>query len=319
MTSAQNSSFSKEIPNLQIAWDSVSSGALKKCPRYYEYFLVRGYSLPGTNDDLLFGILFHSATELYEHLRASDTDHEEAVNHVVYCLLINTWDFIRKRPWVSVVPTKNRDTLIRTTILYLDKYKDDPMKTVVLASTGKAAVEVSFRLDLSHDVDESFKAPSGESYLLCGHLDRIALWNNQTFVPDKKTTRFALDDDYFKQYAPDNQVSIYALAGQIILSEEIQGVVIDAAQVLANGTRFRRKEIYRSAEQLSEWLNDFRYLLRQNETYARDNYWPMNDKACGFGRMRCAFAPVCSADPIAREEMLESFYVKKVWDPMVPR
>ena len=31
----KNSSFSTEIPNLQLAWDSTSLGLLKECPRKY--------------------------------------------------------------------------------------------------------------------------------------------------------------------------------------------------------------------------------------------------------------------------------------------
>ena len=269
------------------------------------------------NDDAHFGILMHAASEVYEDQRARQIPHEEALRHVVYCLLINTWDFLRKRPWVSNEPTKTRETLIRTAILYFDKYKDDPIKTRIL-SNGRPAIEHSFRLILK-DINENFVAPSGESYVLCGHLDKIGDWGDLVVIPDKKTTRYDLNSDYFSQYSPDNQISIYSLAGRIILLSEVEGVIIDGIQVLVNGNRFQRKLIPRSEDQLREWLLDFSYKLRENERYVADDYWPMNDKACGFGRMRCIFCPVCSADPSERQELLDNFYVRKVWDPMVPR
>lgn len=317
-----NSSFSHEIPKLQLAWDSVSSGALKKCPRYYELSIIEGYRPMQFGDDqpnvdLYFGILIHSASEVYEDQRAAGFDHETAIRHTVYCLLINTWDFIRKRPWVSGDSTKNRYTLIRTAILYFDKYKDDPIKTRIL-SNGKPAIEHSFRVDLS-DIDGRFVSSSGESYLLCGHLDKVGDWEDQVVIPDKKTTKWDLNDDYFTAYAPDNQVSIYSLAGRIILLSEVEGVIIDGIQILVGGNRFRRKLIPRSEEQLSEWLTDFAYKLRENETYVRDNYWPMNDRACGFGRLQCTYRKVCSADVHERQELLDNFFIRRLWDPMVPR
>lgn len=319
MTAQANSSFSSTIPKLQIAWDSVSSGARKKCARYYQLTIIEGYTVAAgtTSDDLTFGLLFHAATEVYEHQRAQGVDHEAAVRHVVYCILINTWDFLRKRPWVSSISEKTRYTLIRSTILYLDKYEDDPIKTRIL-SDGKPAIEHSFRINLA-DLDESFRAPDGQSYILCGHLDKVGDWEDEAVIPDKKTTKSDLDDIYFQQYSPDNQVSIYSLAGRIIALEEIGGVIIDGVRTLVNSTTFRRKLIPRSEAQLTEFLTDFRYMLRENETYVRDNYWPMNDKACGFGRMSCSMRPICSADVHERQELLDTFYTKRVWDPLVPR
>ncbi len=318
----ENSSFSQKIPKLQLAWDSVSSGALKKCPRYYELSIIEGYRPmmrdgDRPNDDAYFGILIHAASEVYEDQRTQNIPHDEALRHVVYCLLINTWDFIRHRPWISSEPTKSRFTLIRTAITYFDKYKDDPIKTRIL-SNGRLAIEHSFRLVLS-DLDEKFISPTGDSYLLCGHLDKIGDWDENVVILDKKTTKWDLNDDYYSQYAPDNQVSIYSLAGRIILMSEVEGVIIDGIQVLVGGNRFRRKLIPRTESQLSEWLRDFSYKLRENERYVLDDYWPMNDKACGFGRMQCIYRPVCSADPSERRDLLESFYVRRLWDPMVPR
>lgn len=314
----RSATWSKTVPKLQLAWDSVSYNALDKCPRYYQLHIIEGYAgSGGANDDQLFGLLWHSACEVYDHQRAAGTDHEAAVHHVVYCLLINTWDFIHNRPWVSLKSAKSRETLIRTTILYLDQFEFDPLKTVI-RSDGSPAVEVSFHFDLA-DIVEGFRAPTGEAYLLCGHLDKVAEWNDELYIPDKKSTAYELDETYFKQYSPDNQMTLYHIAGQVVLHKPIAGVMIDATQILVGGNRFRRKPVPRDPEHLAEWLTDFRIKLRENETYVANNYWPMRAKSCGFGRLQCTFRDVCTAEPAAREEMLEFFYAKRIWDPMETR
>lgn len=309
-----NSSFSLIEPQLQIAHDSSSMKAGKKCWRYYKYHIVDGYGLDGPdNDHLVFGKIFHSATELYDRLRAKGADHADAIRGAIRYSIVATWDFDTNRPWVSREPAKNRNTLLRSIILYLDRYKDSHLETLILKN-GKPAVEHSFRLEIE------INAPTGESYMLCGHLDKAVVWNDSIKIPDKKTTKYALDDNYFNQFTPDIQIDIYTFAGKIIFSSEIDGLIIDAAQVLVNGTRFRRRHIDRSDGQLEEFFNGLLVYLKELERNVSDNYWPLNESACGFGYFQCMFRPVCSADPSVRQDILDAHYKKRpTWDPLQPR
>ena len=340
-----NSSFSKVLPTLQIAIDSTSLKAMKKCWRYYYYSIVRGYALEGENIHFVFGIWFHSATELYDHLRIGNPDwrfyrklrnfgisettarkavrsglsHEEALLCTIRFALIATWNFETKRPHNSLEPTKNRQTLLQTLVRYLDKFQNDPMQTVRLQN-GKAAVELSFKFALNElDEDGTFVAPTGEDYLLCGHFDKLALWNGELFVPDKKTSKYELDDTYFLQYTPDIQVSVYSIAGRVITKQDVQGVVIDGTQLLVGGSRFRRKDIPRSEAQLETFLLDLKFYLHTAYLCAVNDHWPMNEEACGWGKMMCQFRPVCSTEPAGQEDVLKNFYVKRIWDPMIAR
>jgi len=316
LSSEGRQSFSTKIPNLQIAWDSTSLNDLKKCPRYYQYSMVLGYGSPFANAHLTFGGLFAKSLETYNRLMAkTDSDHEKALIEVIRFLVSATWDSEINRPWVSDEPTKSRDTLLRTVIWYLDFFKTDSLKTLTFPD-GTPAVEVPFRLHLG-DID--LFAPSGEEFLLCGYLDKIVIWNDGIYIVDQKTTKSPLDDTYFKQYNPHNQMTLYSIAGKTVLEHEIDGVIIDAAQILVEGTRFRRRPIPRSTEQLEEWLVDLKYYLKEAITYAIDNHWPMRESSCGFGRNQCTFRPVCSADPSARQEMLDSFYVRRIWNPLETR
>jgi hypothetical protein len=147
----------------------------------------------------------------------------------------------------------------------------------------------------------------------------VVEWNDELWIVDKKTTKGILNDSYFSHFNPDNQMSLYTLAGQLVLRTDVEGVIIDAAQIQVNGSRFMRRPISRTQGQLEEWLGDLRYFLRLMEICAQRNYWPMNDKACNlYGG--CKFIPVCSADPSVRGELLDAFYTdRRTWDPLKPR
>jgi hypothetical protein len=310
------SPFSVAQPGLQLSVDATSLNALDKCPRYYELSILRGLQAPIESDHLRFGTLYHAATELYDRLRAADLDHDQALPRVVEFLLHETWDPKLRRPWTSMEPTKTRSTLLRTTIWYLDTFRDDNLQTYILPS-GKPAVELSFQLPLA---DLGFRTASGEPYELCGHIDKIVEWNSELWIVDKKTTKYALDDDYFHQFTPNNQISAYALAGQVILHKPVVGVIIDAAQILVNGSRFRRKPIGRTEPQLLEWLDDLRNKLCEAENYATAGRWPMRSTSCGFGKMQCTYRPVCSLDPAERKTWTDAlFNVRPTWNPLEPR
>lgn len=76
-------SFSKFRPNLQIAWDSVSLGALKACPRYYQLTILEGWRGKTQSHHLRYGQLYHRALEVYDHKIAEGMEHESAVR---FCL-----------------------------------------------------------------------------------------------------------------------------------------------------------------------------------------------------------------------------------------
>ena len=306
-----NSSFSSINPLLQLAWDSTSLGALKTCPRYYEYTIVRGFESRQRNVHLQFGIWIHEGKEKYDRARAGGVSHDTAVLNVVQYLLRATWDRERNRPWQSTDNVKNRLTLIRTIVWYLEEYKDDPITTVIF-SDGSPAVELSFSFDTA------YKSPAGEPYLLCGHIDRLGTMNGQTFPCDVKTTKSTIGDNFFDQFSPHNQFSIYTLAAKVVYSLPTAGLVIDGAQIAVTFSRFERRTSPRSEAQLNEWYQGLRYWLDAAEKYATANYWPMNESACGnYGG--CPFRKVCSKSPSIRAEWLKTDFLPRTWDPLKVR
>jgi len=318
--------------NIQFAWDSTSLGWLKVCPRLYQYSMIEQWRSRATSVHLEFGLWYHAALEYYDRCRSEGDSHELAVHDTVYkCLL---WTWVREegetaggKPWESQHNLKTRETLVRTVIWYLEQFAEDTCETVMLAS-GKPAVELSFRMELDWgpeagnytDPPTVYKGETfqGQPYVLSGHLDRVVSFQGAFYVMDRKTSSTTIGSYYFDQYNPDNQMSLYSMAARVIYNTPVRGVIIDAAQIAVGFSRFSRGFTFRTEAQTEEWLENTRDWLRLAESYATNNFFPMNDKSCHqYGG--CVFRKVCSKSPEVRQKFLESDFVKKQWNPLEAR
>lgn len=312
-----------EGTKIQFAWDSTSLGRLKTCPRLYYYEQLEGWVTRDDNIHLRFGTEYHQAMQDYEVLRAAGSDHDFAVQEVVRSLLIRIadWD---PDPLTKAGKYKNPQSLIRSVIWYFEHFQNDPAKTHLLAD-GRAAVELSFRFEL--DWGPATTGPERQPYLLCGHLDKVVNFNGDLYVMDYKTTTSTPGQYFFDGFQPNNQMTLYTLASQIILGTPVKGVIINAVQLLLKpegygSTAFQRGFTYRTPDQLEEWINDLHVWFRLAEAYAEANYWPMNDTACDkFGG--CRFRAICSKSPQVREQFLRSNFVQlheeDRWNPLRSR
>lgn len=325
---------------IQYAWDSTSLGMLKTCPRLYYYQMIEGWSTNKESVHLRFGQEYHHALQDYDISRAAKISHEDAIHDVIRELLLRTADFDPDHK------VKTRNSLVRTVIWYLDQFRKEQTHTHILAD-GKPAVELSFRFELDwgpvagidkHDNEmaqaeavgaDDMIRPTKQPYILSGHLDRVVSLNSDLFVMDRKTTTSAPGAWFFSQFEPDNQMSLYSFAGQVVLGTPVRGVIIDAAQILEDESRFGRGFTYRTTAQTAEWLADLRYWLTLAEQYAVADYWPMNDKSCGHyrsekdGKIGCPFREICGKDPSVRETFLKTQFTKLEesarWNPLKSR
>lgn len=295
---------------IQYAYDSTSLGWLKECPRKYYLSMIQGYKPKYEAVNLLWGQWYHTGLEMYDKHLAEGDNHDEALLRVVELLMRLTW--INGAPWKSDHATKTRENLIRSVVWYCEHFIDDAAKTIILEN-GRAAVELSFKLELDW-------CPTGsqQPFILCGHIDRLVKYADGVYGTDRKTTASTISSNYFDQYDPDNQMSLYTLASKIIFDTPIKGIIIDAAQIAVGFTRFSRGFAYRTEGQIEEWKNDLHYWFNLQQEFAKAGYWPMNDKSCHkFGG--CHFRKVCSRSPEVRQVFLNSDFEKKPWNPLIPR
>lgn len=315
--------------NIQFAWDSTSIGLIKTCPRLYQYTMIEGWRPKDESVHLRFGQEFHQALAEYDGARAEGLDHAEALSLVITDLMIRTADF-RPDPETKAGKYKNRESLVRSVIYYLDERRTDVMNTFIL-SNGSPAVELSFRFELEFgpaaalDVEGLESSHDSQPYLLCGHLDRVVSDpDGNLFIEDHKTTTSTPGPYYFNQYDPNNQMSLYSFAGTVVLGMPIRGVMVNAVQYLLTEpyNKFVRGFTFRNQDQLEEWLGDLSHWLQIAEWYATNNHWPMNDTACDkYGG--CRFREICSKAPNVRHIWLNSNFIKLApedrWNPLRSR
>lgn len=216
---------------------------------------------------------------------------------------------------VSYVPAdryKHRLSLVRLAVWWIDDQPEDlragfaPLKL----ADGSPAVELSVKLPLP------FKAGTGEPYMLTAHLDELSEAAIENFITDNKTTTKPLNERYWQQYAPNTQVDTYDVIGSTLFRDmDIQGVVIDAAQVLKGGGKFGRHILHRTEAQREEYLTELRFWFDLAERYARSGSYPMNRSHC----FTCPFNGVCSKDPSRREAILRDNFEVRKWNPLEER
>lgn len=316
--------------NIQFAFDSTSIGYLKTCPRLYQYIMLEGWQPKGESVHLRFGQEYHEAIQDYEIAKASGATHTDAIHTALQLLLLRTRDW-EVDEGSKAGNYKNRNTLIQLIIDYFDHYADDPAETLILEN-GKPAVELSFSfaLDWGPRAAEEWKPSSNvkatawsQPYLLSGHLDRVVTFNDSIFVLDHKTTTTTPSQYFFNGFNPSNQMTLYTLAGRVVLDTPIRGVIVEAAQIMLDKpSRFVREPTHRTQDQLDEWVGDLRYWFSLAETYAEAQFWPMNDMACGmYGG--CKFREVCAKSPQVRNVYLNSDFIKLEpsarWNPLKSR
>lgn len=276
------------------AWSSTTLSLAKDCPRKYYYAVIEGWQPKGLNDNITFGYWYAKALEIYHSMMATEprpaNAHDEALSYIIRYILETT------KEWQSADNRKTRQTLIRSIVWYLEEFKDDPCKTVILKD-GRPAVELTFQFKLNDEIT------------LCGHLDRLVGYAGEYYIQDQKTTAATLGSYYFNRYSPDNQMSLYTIAGQVVYNTPIKGVMVDAAQIAVGFTRFERGFAFRTQEQNEEWLADVQFHIHKTWDAAAAGY-PMNDAACQkYGG--CQFLGICSKSPQVREEFLKTSFEKR--------
>lgn len=313
---------------IQYCWDSTSLGFLKTCPRLYQYIMLEGWTPKEDSVHLRFGQEYHTAIQDYENLRAGGSSFDDAVRETIRLLLVRITDF-DPDPTTKAGRYKNPSTLLQLVVDYLDEYRNDPCETFILEN-GKPAVELSFRFELDWGPqiqgdwdDPKLRVDQPQPYLLSGHLDRVVRYNDELMILDHKTTTTLPSDYYFAGYSPNNQMTLYTFAGEVVLNTVIKGVIVEAAQIcLDKPNKFIRSPQYRSNEVIEEWLSDLEYHLNAAEAYAAADHWPMNDTACGnYGG--CRFREICSKPPAVREKFLKADFNQlpesERWNPLKNR
>ncbi len=219
---------------------------------------------------------------------------------------------ISSRKWLPNDPAKNRNTLIRSVVWYWETMSDDPnvgLQPVSLPD-GRPAVELSFC------IPSGYKASTGEDFLLCGHMDKVARLGIEHFVTDNKTTGKYLGQDYFSGFSPDVQVDLYDLVGSMMFPDlNIKGVLIEGMQVQVAGAEFSNWPCHRTEEQRKEFYAQLGYWFAKAEAMASGAPLVHNRGTCWL----CGFRGICAKPPATRTLYLPAHFKKSHWNPLDAR
>ncbi len=294
---ASNRAFEDGI---QTWWDAHSLGNFKRCPRYYQYTIREGYTTRRAALTLVFGLIFHEAMECAARMRAAGDDLTTILRAAFRLVHLRVRD--NSEPFLDAPIERQPLSLLRAVVWFLDEHQGDD----TLEINGKPAVELAFKFPLNSRI------------MLCGYLDRLINFAGGVYVEDYKTTKSAVTSRYFENYSPDTQVSMYSVAGRIILAQPVAGVLITGIQLGGTFSRSSRGLISRTPAQLDEWLKETEEWIGLADYYAKRASWPQNDKVCGlYGG--CMFRSICSRDPSVREAFLQGDFVRSSWDPTKER
>jgi hypothetical protein len=273
--------------------------------------MVDGWQSRGLSHHLLFGQIYHSALETFDHQMASGAHRDDALHAAVRYTLMEAWQ--GGEPWGD--EKKNTKTLLRTIIWYTEHFGEgegDSLETLLLPD-GRPALEVSFRFEPG----PTFTV-AGTPILLCGHLDRVVSFSGTPSILDRKTTGGPLNQRYFDSFNPHLQMSLYTYAGQKLFNYPIARVIIDAAQVMPDFSAFERGFTFRSSDNLLEFESNLQETLHLMERCAATGYYPQNPNAChNYGG--CAFRSICLLSPSSRPNFLSANFDHRPWNPLVER
>lgn len=298
-----------EDTQLQFAWDSTSLSAFKKCPRYYKWTILDGYNLSPMPSPLHYGIAQHTVFETWHRLLAAGISKADSLLRCVRLAgLLGEY----------ITPTDNirtKETLVRTTVWYLDQFWNDPAETIIL-DTGHPATEYSFTIPLTEI--------NGVQFFLSGHMDRIAHFLDDVFITDYKTTKSQLNARFAEQFKPNIQTAVYTLAGHVLagstsgLPEAPAGMLIDGIALGVNFTRFQRFSVTYTPMELDEFLRDLNLTLHEATLYATHEHWPARETSCtNYGG--CVFRDICRHSPAQHTRMLNANFKRSTWDPLKAR
>lgn len=319
---------------LQFAWDSVSIGTALSCWRKYQLAVIEGWAKV-TSDSaiaLTFGIAFHSGQEYYNKAKIEQNQsHDEAMLTAIRKVLLDPEyeqlptftdldEIVESTPddddGITVRNSKIRTRyhLIRALIWYWEQYNPDPLQTIIMP-TGKAAVEVSFRVPFP------IQTPYGEPYILAGHIDRGVQMNNSLYVVDYKTTK-SLSSQFFSSWALSHQLSGYGYAGSMVFEKPVAGILIDGIALQVGGIKLGRGPSPRSDGQMQEYFSNMTWVFTQAEILAQrlekdpSYQYPMNTQSCYF----CEYKDICRQPPEYRRRYLAMQFKPKIpWNPLENR
>jgi hypothetical protein len=304
-------------PNVPRIYSASSLQLLSECPRKFQYQYVEGWTTAGENLDFIFGTKLHRCLEWYwRRILQWGYSLDEALLETTGVAMALGLEL--PQPTRPNQVGKTRMGLVNALIWYIDYWsrQDDPLE--ICEFNSEPAIEMYFRIILPT------VNPDGKPYMVQGYVDQMRNWSYGVTAWDYKSTSKQPSEYYLNQFDLSLQCAIYTIGMQVLTNESITTFMAD---VIGVDTRVRglpyempvafmeRKPVTLTPEELDEHLMDIQVLIKNQERYAEQNYWPKNTKACRF----CDFRDICKKSPQLREPFLKTEFNKERRTELSPR
>jgi hypothetical protein len=296
--------------------DNSSLCTWEECNRKFLYNVLLSLKTPEEKVAITFGKAFHKFLELYYGGSSFET---------AFSGFVKTALFENSKVSVTRVESIDKGAIQEYSMEFgfvlCKKYMnthplDNEYFSVLKDNTNKPYLETGFALDL----------PNG---IIIGLIDLLGVvnYNGRKVVIDHKTTKHNLNESWFSQFNPNNQLSTYLYAASDYLGEHITTAIINAIRVkdykrgddVDNDTKlFERRETTRSVEQLEQRMRHANFQLGQIQQSidAGVDGFPMHTQSCESKYGSCDYRRLCLAKDNRMLEMLaQNTYKVEKWSP----
>ena len=284
----------------QLIFDRSSLTNADKCLFYYQKKDIERWRSPRNNIAAAFGTLVHASLEEYDHVLTFAT-YEEAVDAAVKKALELAPELAE-----SEDNARTPETLVRAVVWYCDKYRNDPFKTAVIdiGDGPQVAVELRYEVDIPNT-----------DYRMSGRIDRLAVYDGDLYIIDRKTTKLTITQKYLNSFMPGWQFATYLWALPY-MGLKVKGVLVEACQTMVNGTRWERERITMPRANLAEHEREIQNMVSRIDKAWEENFWPKSMASCNmYGGCEMRF--VCNAPVGMRERFLKDRFEVVPYTPPI--
>lgn len=284
--------------------DYSSFKVLEQCDYKYKLQILERWTYPEQEVyhkmKALFGSALHSGLEMYDEGKLEGRSRFESF---MRCLenLYEHKDLLDLCFKHKGDKAYTFGSVVRAAAWYFDHYWDNDPATIIRLPNGDSPVEARIEYPLPNS-----------KHRTSGKIDSLVTDPFGTWVLDRKTTGMTLDNKFItSNYMPSLQFCIYPYFFRQFLGLDVDGVVVDAIQLMVGGVRFKRFHIpvpYEVAEQAVADMGAYaEETIKRN---IKNDHWPQKFSAC-HNKWNCMFTEVCFKTKGVRDELLKSNFVQK--------
>jgi len=303
---------------MEETWDNTKLSAWMNCEM--QGFYAHGYEGTGIipkepSVALAFGLGFHAMVEEWclQYLKGVE---DEAAQYTAF-----------EREWIRELPVERREALE----LKLDKHSVANAKRLFRGYKEKFPVSLYKPLE----VEKPFRfylgqARPGLDVYWSGILDRIVEFQGETYFLELKTSSHRIDENWLRSFQVSGQLRGYIWAGQKLVGKDFAGAIIHGVEkgAIPKTTRATRTVsemigasiVEVSPQLIEEWRqNTLDKIASISHTVTAGRYVMNLGDACNaYNWSGCSYRDLCGADIGMRERLIESGYVKRIWNPLDP-